>query len=314
MTVADEECGDWVPLSSVVPNNNNTTMSADISIDEDSKSSSTLNLAYGGDEEEGKDVNGGEGSEVNKGEESYEDKQQEEGTRRSPTRQRRFKDEEEEEDASTNGEEENEEQPVAEYQEEEKGIMLCTPVAAAQTQVNGDISDSDDEGFSTFMQFLSAPVSTDFRHNEGGAKLLQNEDDVSIDFIKMSGSDGNPGTIDLSDDSRDSATVKVVMDEAVPITESPKRNIREEIGFNEDDEEDGHRTGFAVPSTAEEIEEAKVRWGDNTWQMKALSFINSDLVQRLLVGLLVMDVFILLGELGMFICAYGMYVMLLVII
>jgi len=33
--------------------------------------------------------------------------------------------------------------------------------------------------------------------------------------------------------------------------------------------------------------------------MKALRFINSDLVQRLLVVLLVMDVFILLGELGM---------------
>ena len=46
--------------------------------------------------------------------------------------------------------------------------------------------------------------------------------------------------------------------------------------------------------------EAKVRWGDDTWQMKALRFINSDLVQRLLVALLVMDVFILLGELGMF--------------
>ena len=183
--------------------------------------------------------------------------------------------------------------------------MLCMPVAA-QTQGNGDISDSDDDGFSTFMQFLSAPVSTEYRQKdaEGGAKLvdhlLQKEDDknvISIDFIKMSGSDGNgskgsPGTIDLSDDSRDSAVVQVVMDEAVPTTESPKRNIREEIGFNEDEEEDGHRTGFAVPSTAEEIEEAKVRWGDNTWQMKALRFINSDLVQRCLVLLLVMDVII----------------------
>lgn len=39
--------------------------------------------------------------------------------------------------------------------------------------------------------------------------------------------------------------------------------------------------------------------------MKALRFINSDVVQRLLVGLLVMDVFILLGELGMF-SAYDM--------
>ena len=40
--------------------------------------------------------------------------------------------------------------------------------------------------------------------------------------------------------------------------------------------------------------------------MKALRFINSDLVQRLLVGLLVMDVFILLGELGMCFLMYSM--------
>ena len=75
----------------------------------------------------------------------------------------------------------------------------------------------------------------------------------------MSG-DGNiskhsPGTTNLSEDSGDAAAVQQQVDEAIPIAESPKRNIREELGFNQDDDnEDGARTAFAVPSTAEEIE------------------------------------------------------------
>ena len=76
----------------------------------------------------------------------------------------------------------------------------------------------------------------------------------------MSG-DGNisskdsPGTTNLSEDSGDAAAVQQQVDEAIPISESPKRNIREELGFNQDDDnEDGARTAFAVPSTAEEIE------------------------------------------------------------
>jgi len=76
----------------------------------------------------------------------------------------------------------------------------------------------------------------------------------------MSG-DGNisskdsPGTTNLSDDSGDAAAVQQQVDEAILIAESPKRNIREELGFNQDDDnEDGARTAFAVPSTAEEIE------------------------------------------------------------
>ena len=61
------------------------------------------------------------------------------------------------------------------------------------------------------------------------------------------------------------------------------------------------RKGFAVPSTAEEISEAKHRWkSDDAWQMKALKFINSDVVQRVLIALLVMDVLILFSELGEF--------------
>ena len=78
----------------------------------------------------------------------------------------------------------------------------------------------------------------------------------------MSG-DGNitkhsPGTTNLSEDSGDAAAVQQQVDEAIPIAESPKRNIREELGFNktqDDDNEDGARTAFiAVPSTVEEIE------------------------------------------------------------
>lgn len=58
------------------------------------------------------------------------------------------------------------------------------------------------------------------------------------------------------------------------------------------------RHSFAVPSTEEEISEVKLRWGEETWQMKAIRFINSDGVQRLFIGLLVLDVMILFSELG----------------
>jgi len=125
-----------------------TTMSMDISIDEESwngskSSSSTLNLTYergesGGDgDHQVEEDRGGE----KRGEGSHDDgQQQEEETRRSPNRQR-FKDEEEDDASDCNEEEDNEEQPSEEYQEgeeqkEEEGIMLCMPVATAQAQVS----------------------------------------------------------------------------------------------------------------------------------------------------------------------------------
>lgn len=96
------------------------------------------------------------------------------------------------------------------------------------------------------------------------------------------------------------------MDEGVPIKDAntnnvaidSRRELLEAMGLGQEDEPNAPRAGFAVPSTADEIEGARLRWGEGTWQMKALRFINSNFVQKLLVGLLVMDVFILLGELG----------------
>ena len=86
--------------------------------------------------------------------------------------------------------------------------------------------------------------------------------------------------------------------------ETNESNLREKFaevgGFDVDDplEEGEHRKGFAIPSTADEIADAKSRWGDGSWQMKLLAFINSDFVQKFLVGLLVLDVLVLFVELG----------------
>ena len=77
------------------------------------------------------------------------------------------------------------------------------------------------------------------------------------------------------------------MDEGVPINDTntnvaivdSRRQLLEAMGLGQEDEPNTTRTGFAVPSTADEIEGARVRWGEGTWQMKALRFINSDFVQ-----------------------------------
>lgn len=87
--------------------------------------------------------------------------------------------------------------------------------------------------------------------------------------------------------------------------EANESNLREKFaevgGFDVDDplEEGEHRKGFAIPSTADEIADAKSRWGDGSWQMKLLAFINSDFVQKFLVGLLVLDVLVLFVELAL---------------
>lgn len=60
----------------------------------------------------------------------------------------------------------------------------------------------------------------------------------------------------------------------------------------------GHRTSFAIPSSADELLHAKGRWDDDSWQLKALAFINSDPVQKILVCLLVLDVLVLFTELA----------------
>lgn len=58
------------------------------------------------------------------------------------------------------------------------------------------------------------------------------------------------------------------------------------------------RRGFAIPSTVEELHHAKGRWSEDSWQMKALTFINSDAVQKFFICLLVLDVLILFTELA----------------
>lgn len=58
------------------------------------------------------------------------------------------------------------------------------------------------------------------------------------------------------------------------------------------------RRGFAVPSTDHELDHARSRWSENSWQLKLLNFINSHAVQKALVCLLLMDVLILFTELG----------------
>lgn len=138
-----------------------TTMSMDISIDEDSwnsssqhndRSSSTLNLTYergesGGDgEHQVEEDHGDDGRGVDSHEDEEQQDVEEEDNRRSPNRQRlKDEEEEEEEEASDIEEGEDEQANTAEYEEEEEqkeeeGIMLCMPVATAQVQVSSTSS------------------------------------------------------------------------------------------------------------------------------------------------------------------------------
>ena len=88
----------------------------------------------------------------------------------------------------------------------------------------------------------------------------------------------------------------------VPPIETTQSNLREKFaeagGFDDPEFGLSTRQGFAIPSTAEEIADAGKRWGDGSWQIRLLAFINSDFVQKFLVGLLVLDVMILFSELG----------------
>lgn len=93
------------------------------------------------------------------------------------------------------------------------------------------------------------------------------------------------------------------VEEALPVSEATEPNLREQFaeigGFDAlEDDPDEHRHGFAIPSTKEEITDAGKRWGDGSWQIKLLKFINSDAVQKFLVMLLVLDVMVLFIELG----------------
>lgn len=109
----------------------------------------------------------------------------------------------------------------------------------------------------------------------------------------------------LQSDTQDECTMEegVPIDDDGPLDVSNRRQQLVDAGFltsrrAQNQAEDEHRHGFAVPSTADEMKVAKARWGEDAWQMKALKFINSDAVQRFLIGLLVMDVLILFSELG----------------
>ena len=93
------------------------------------------------------------------------------------------------------------------------------------------------------------------------------------------------------------------VEEALPVSEETEPNLRQQLadagGFEAlDDDPEEYRQGFAIPSTKEEISDAGKRWGDGSWQMKLLTFINSDFVQKFLVFLLVCDVLVLFIELG----------------
>ncbi|KAL7500113.1 hypothetical protein ACHAWT_009500 [Skeletonema menzelii] len=94
------------------------------------------------------------------------------------------------------------------------------------------------------------------------------------------------------------------VEEALPVSEATEQNLREQFaeigGFDAlEDDPDEHRHGFAIPSTKEEITDAGKRWGDGSWQIKLLKFINSDAVQKFLVMLLVLDVMVLFIELAL---------------
>lgn len=51
-------------------------------------------------------------------------------------------------------------------------------------------------------------------------------------------------------------------------------------------------------STEDELNEAKSRWSEDSWQISAMRLINSEKVQKLMICLLLMDVIILFAELG----------------
>ena len=122
--------------------------------------------------------------------------------------------------------------------------------------------------------------------------------DKSISSDEMT----HPNTVDMLADHAEEGVPVTMNNNANSINSSNDQEdagakFRAATGVDEPNEEH-HRRGFAVPSTAEEIEETKARWGENTWQLKAMEFINSKHVQHFFVGLLIMDVFILCAELG----------------
>lgn len=86
---------------------------------------------------------------------------------------------------------------------------------------------------------------------------------------------------------------------AIPVNILRQEYAGAHDAFREKATRRGLRRGFSVPSTAHELDHAKSRWPESSWQLKALEIINSNAVQRILICLLLMDVLILFVELGM---------------
>ena len=95
-------------------------------------------------------------------------------------------------------------------------------------------------------------------------------------------------------------SLKFESDQANQREANRREKFAEAGGFDVDYDplEDQIRQGFPIPSTKAEIADAGKRWGDGSWQTKLLEYINSDFVQKVLVGLLVLDVMVLFVELG----------------
>jgi len=86
---------------------------------------------------------------------------------------------------------------------------------------------------------------------------------------------------------------------AIPIGDRRRRaDANAADGSQEQGPLRGLRQGFSLPSTANELHCAKERWDEDSWQLKALHFINSDKVQKFFIYLLVLDVLILFTELA----------------
>lgn len=78
----------------------------------------------------------------------------------------------------------------------------------------------------------------------------------------------------------------------------PEENMSATGDVNEQIDAQHHDHGkFAIPTTQDEYNEVEERCGKDSWQMKAVHFINSHFIQRLLIALLLMDVLILFVEL-----------------
>lgn len=82
----------------------------------------------------------------------------------------------------------------------------------------------------------------------------------------------------------DQSDPNAVAETAVPRTTRPRETRR--------------TSAFILPSSAEELTHVKGRWDDDSWQLKAIQFINSHLVQKILIGLLLTDVMIIFSELA----------------